>query len=47
MRLYFIKKPAEDGRFAILDRTFQGQKHGCKDFIHFQLRPITLGFLMC
>ena len=32
MWLYFIKKPAKDGRFSILDRTFQGQKHGCKDF---------------
>ena len=32
MWLSFIKNPVKDGRFSILDRTFQGQKHGCKDF---------------
>jgi hypothetical protein len=34
----FIKKPAKYGRFSVLGCTFQGQKHGCKDFgLRFQL----------
>ena len=32
MYLSSIKKHAIGGRYSILDRTFQGQKHGCKDF---------------
>jgi hypothetical protein len=32
MCLYFLKKYAKDGRFSVLRDTFQGQKHGCKDF---------------
>jgi branched-chain amino acid transport system permease protein len=32
MCLSSIKKHAICGRFSVLDRTFQGQKHGCKDF---------------
>jgi hypothetical protein len=30
--LSFIKKPAQNDRFSVLDCTFQGQKQGCKDF---------------
>jgi hypothetical protein len=45
MCLSFIKKHAIGGRFSGLGCTFQGQKHGCKDFgLRFQLRPNTLGF---
>ena len=32
MCLYFIKKSASNGRFSVLENTFQGQKHGCKNF---------------
>jgi hypothetical protein len=32
MCLSSIKKPAMGGRYSVLGRTFQGQKHGCKDF---------------
>ena len=32
MCLWFIKKPAKYGRFSVLGCTFQGQKHGYKDF---------------
>jgi len=32
MCLWFIKKPPKYGRFSVLGCTFQGQKHGCKDF---------------
>jgi hypothetical protein len=32
MCLSFIKKHAIGGRFSGLGCTFQGQKHGCKDF---------------
>jgi hypothetical protein len=32
MCLSFNKKPVEYGRFSVLEGTFQGQKHGCKDF---------------
>jgi len=32
MCLHFIKKPARYGHFSVLGCTFQGQKHGCKDF---------------
>jgi hypothetical protein len=30
--LYFIKKTAKNDRFSVLRNTFQGQKHGFKDF---------------
>jgi hypothetical protein len=39
MCLSSIKKHAIGGRNSVLDRTFQGQRHGCKDFgLRFQLR---------
>ena len=31
MFLYFMKKSASNGRFAVLGNTFQGQKHGCSE----------------
>jgi len=30
--LVFFKKSAKCGRFLVLGCTFEGQKHGCKDF---------------
>ena len=30
--LYFMKKTAKNDRFSVLGNTFQGQKHGFKDF---------------
>ncbi len=32
MCLYFFKKPSKTDRFSVLGNTFQGQKHGSKDF---------------
>ena len=32
MRLYSIKRSARNSRFSVLGNTFQGQKHGCKNF---------------
>ena len=32
MLLKIIEKPAMDGSFSCLGRTFQGQKRSCKDF---------------
>jgi hypothetical protein len=32
MLLYFKKISVKNGRFSVLGITFQGQKHGCKDF---------------
>ena len=32
MYLYYMKKSAKNGRFSVLANTFQGQKHGYKDF---------------
>jgi hypothetical protein len=32
MYLYYMKKSANNGRFSVLANTFQGQKHGYKDF---------------
>ena len=31
MCLYFYKKSSGNGRFSVLEDTFQGQKHGCKN----------------
>ena len=30
--LYFVNRFAKNDRFSVLGSTFQGQKHGCKDF---------------
>jgi len=32
MRLLLFKIPSKSGRFSGLGCTFQGQKHGCKDY---------------
>ena len=45
MCLKWFEKHAISSRFSVLNRSFRGQKHGCKDFrLRFQLRPNTLGF---